>query len=211
MSSVDAKDIEKKRGENSPGPTDSIRTGDELVEFFKGILKPLGYRRHRRAWYLDAPETVVIVDLQRSSWSESDTLNLGALVKAIDDGERAYGGPRPNIVDCHIRYLLDELFPEPPKRPARITPERARVHSLLDIEFTGTTIDPRQRATELRRIVVERLLPFLELCKTEAGIRKIVFDVLGFWNMGRWQLRERLDIPEELSSTTRVRRRRTRE
>lgn len=190
---------------------DAIGTGDELVQFFKEILKPLGYRKYRRAWYLDAPETVVIVDLQRSSWSESYTLNLGALVKAIDDGERAYGGPRPNIVDCHIRYTLDELFPEPPKRPARITPERARVHSVLDIEFTGTTNDPRQRAAELKKIVDERLLPFLELYKTEAGIRIIVFDVLGFWNLGGWQLKERLGIPEEFSSSTRVRRKRARD
>lgn len=201
----------KARSDIAPGPVTSIRTGDELVQFFKEILKPLGYRKHRRAWYLDAPETVVIVDLQRSSWSESYTLNLGALVKAIDEGERAYGGPRPNIVDCHIRYDLSDLFPEPPKRPARITPERARVHSLLDIEFTGTTIDPRQRAAELRKIVDERLLPFLELYKTEAGIRKIVFDVLGFWGMGRWQLKERLGVPDALNWTTRVRRKRARD
>lgn len=189
---------------------ESIRTGDELVQFFKDILKPRGFKKHRRAWYLDTPETVIIVDLQRSSWSECYTLNLGVLVKSIDTGKRAYGGPRPNIVDCHLRYDLSDLFPEPPKRPAKITPERARVHELLDIELAGSDIDPQQRVQELKRIVDERLLPFLGLYKTEAGIRKIVMEVLGFWGMGWWKLREHLGIPQELIGTTRVRRRRAR-
>ena len=187
---------------------DSIRTGDELVQLFKEILKPLGYRKHRRAWYLDAPETVVIVDLQRSSWSESYTLNLGALVKAIDDGERAYGGPRPNLVDCHIRYTLDELFPDPPRRPAKIKPERARVHLLLRPDYVE--IDPGQRAKELRQIVDERMLPFLDLYKTEARIRKAIVDVLGFWGMANGDLRDHLGIPKELFGSTRVRRRHSR-
>lgn len=198
----------KTRCNIAPEPIDSVQTGDELVQFFKEILKPLGYRKHRRAWYLDAPETVVIVDLQRSSWSESCKINLGAFVKALDTGERAFGGPRPNIVDCQVRYTLDELFPDPPKRPAKITPERARIHLLLHLDIA--TVDPQTRAKELRQIVEERMLRFLELYKTEAGIRKAIVDVLGFWGMVNGDLRDRLGIPMELFGSTRVRLRRAR-
>lgn len=79
--------------------------------------------------------------------------------------------------------------------------ERQKILDLLDFNAMGP--GHARRMDKLTRIFDERLLPFLEHCKTEAGIRKAIVEVLGFWHMTSVALRKRLKIPEALYGSAR--------
>lgn len=172
-----------------------------LEALLKRALKPLGFSKTGHNWRLETEETVVVVNLQKSPWSHDYYLNIGALVRTIDDGSRTYGGSRPSVVDCHFRIRLEDLFPDKPAPDKVVADARQKILDLLDFNAMGPA--HARRMKKLASIIDERLLPFLELCKTEAGIRKAIVDVLGFWYMTTPALRKRLKIPEALHGSAR--------
>lgn len=181
-----------------------MRTNDAVREFealLQRAFKQRGFSKSGRNWHLETAETVVVVNLQKSPWSHDYYLNIGALVRSIDDGSRTYGGSKPSVVDCHFRIRLEDLFPDKPAPGKVVDAARQAIHDLLDFNEIGTA--HAQRMEKLAQIVDDRLLPFLELCKTEAGIRKAIVDVLGFWYMTTPALRKRLKIPEKLYGSAR--------
>lgn len=173
----------------------------EFEALLKRAFKPFGFSKNGLNWRLETPETVVVVNLQKSSWSHDYYLNIGALVRSIDDGSRTYGGSKPSVVDCHFRIRLEDLFPDKPAPGKVIDAARRKIHDLLDFNEAGPA--HAQRMENLAHIIDEHLLPFLELCKTEAGIRKAIVEVLGFWYMTTPALRKRLNIPETLYGSAR--------
>jgi hypothetical protein len=171
-----------------------VSSGKDLERVVHEFLKPLGFRKTARTWRLDAPETIVVVNLQRSRWSESYYVNLGAMVKSVgDDPSYTRNRTRPSVVDCHYRIRVDDLLRGKPVPPAKISAEQARMHALLEFDFSP--IDPLVREAELRAVIEGHVLPFLELCKSEAGIRTAIIDRLKSSHMTSYLLRKRLGIP----------------
>lgn len=165
----------------------------ELETLLAALLRPVGFRREGRNWRQDLPDVIQIVNLQRSRWSDRFYLNIGVFVKVVqNDPGRVRNKAKPNIVECHYRIRLEDLFPGPPVPPKKISAEQIRLYELLDLE--DRRIDPKARETELRSMIEQRMLPFLELCRTEAGILSAIQQELAPGYMLYWVLRDRLGL-----------------
>ena len=171
-----------------------VESGKDIERLLTQCLRPEGFRKKGKYWYLDTPEVVVFVNLQRSQWSETYYLNLGVLVKSIrNEPWPIRDRTRPKAGVCHYTIRVEDLFTEEPVPPTKVSPERMKVHELLD--FHSPVCDAEEREHELRRIFEERMLPFLRLCKTEAGIRRAIMEVLRDSYGTSGVLREHFNIP----------------
>lgn len=165
----------------------------DFEKLLTSLLRPLGFRRERRNWRLDLPEMIQVVNLQRSQWGNSFYLNIGVFVKALQNEPDPVRNPaKPSEMDCHFRVRLDNLLPGPPVPPTKISAEQIRLHELLDLE--DRRIHPSTREAELRAMIEQRMLPFLELCRSEAGILSVIERKLAPGYMLYWPLRDRLGL-----------------
>jgi len=165
----------------------------QLIDILQQELRPLGFRRDGSNWRLDTPETIIVVNLQKSSWSEAFDINLGALVKTLPDlPDQPRNRARLRIVDCHYCVRLDDLFCDGQEGEKSVLSQRAMVHALLD--FNALKIDAAKRRRGLEMIIRARMLPFLELCQTERGVETIVKEWGDPSYMMHWQLRDRLGL-----------------
>lgn len=165
----------------------------QLVDILQQELRPSGFRKDGSNWRLDTPETIVVVNLQKSRWSDAYDINLGTLVKSLPDlPDRPRNHARPSIVDCHYCVRFDDLFHEKQQGEESVSPRQAMVRALLD--FNALKIDTAKRTIGLQSIFRERMLPFLELCRTERGIEKIVKEWGDPSYLMHWQLRDRLGL-----------------
>jgi hypothetical protein len=119
------------------------------------MLRPAGFRKKVRNWRLETPETVAVVNLQRSRWGETYFLNFGILVKAIEVLTD------PKHYQCHARIRLPELMPD-----------RLRGHALFDL--SDSTIDPAEREKEIADAIRAYGFPLLQRCGTVAGLRDAI-------------------------------------
>ncbi len=165
----------------------------DLEKLLTSLLRPTGFRREGRNWRLDLPDVIQVVNLQRSRWSDSFYLNIGIFVRAVqNEPGRVRNEAKPNIVECHFRIRLEDLFTGPPVPPKKISAEQIRLYELLDLE--DRRIDPAAREAELRSIIEQRMLPFLELCRIEAGILSAIQQKLAPGYMLYRVLRDRLGL-----------------
>ena len=170
-----------------------VTDGKEFEKLLTSLLRPIGFRRERRNWRNDLPEVIQVVNLQRSQWSNSFYLNIGVFAKAIPNEPWCVRNPaKPSIVDCHFRIRLEDLFSGPPVPPTKISAEQIRLHELLNLE--DRRIGPATREAELRSMIEQRMLPFLELCRTEAGILSSIQRKVVSGYMLYWILRDRLGL-----------------
>lgn len=138
------------------------------------ILKPEGFRRKRRTWRLDTPETVLVVNLQRSQWSETYYLNLGVLVKSMKMIVE------PKEYQCQARRRLAELMPD-----------RLRGHAIFDL--CDSSVHPEGREKEITAAITDIALPLLLRCKTFEGLSEAVREDPLFGYSG--ELRKLIGIP----------------
>ena len=149
-----------------------------LEKLIASLLRAEGFRRDRRTWRLDLPELILIVHLQRSQWGDNFAMNIGAFVKAIrDEPWTIRDRARPRAQESHYRIRLENLFADQPiVPPNKISKAVERMHHLLDVGMGGAGSVPRE--TELTTIIEKRLIPFLRLCKDEAGLRGAIVTVV---------------------------------
>jgi hypothetical protein len=165
----------------------------DLEKLLTSLLRPVAFRREGRNWRLDLSDVIQVVNLQRSRWSDSFYLNIGIFVRAVqNEPGRVRSEAKPNIVECHFRIRLEDLFTGPPVPPTKISAEQIRLHELLNLE--DRRIGPATREAELRSMIEQRMLPFLELCRTEAGILSSIQRKVVSGYMLYWILRDRLGL-----------------
>jgi len=92
---------------NAISKTEQDATASELAQDITGILRPYGYKRKGSTWRHPTLDAVLVVNLQRSNWGGGVYINLGVLLKSIED--RA----EPLEQNCHLRARLERLCPEP--------------------------------------------------------------------------------------------------
>lgn len=162
------------------------------------LLRPEGFRRERRTWRLDLPELILIVHLQRSQWGENFYMGIGAFVKSIG-GEpwKIRDRTRPRAEEAHYGIRLEALFADQPiEPPNKISKAVERMHHLLDLSTGG--VGSARRETELTAIIEGRLIPFLRLCKDEAGLRAAIVAVVRDSFGATGVLRDSLNLPSGL-------------
>ncbi len=105
----------------------------DLEKLLTSLLRPVAFRREGRNWRLDLSDVIQVVNLQRSRWSDSFYLNIGIFVRAVqNEPGRVRSEAKPNIVECHFRIRLEDLFTGPPVPPTKISAEQIRLHELLN-------------------------------------------------------------------------------
>jgi hypothetical protein len=109
------------------------------------VAKPLGFRKRRNSWLLERPETVLVINVQKSSWGgEIYYVNLAIWVKAFGDVKD------PVEHRCHVRRRLCAFGTHD---------ECRRSEELLDFENAGPPLEARGSA--IREALTQRGLPFL--------------------------------------------------
>ena len=171
-----------------------IESGKDIERLLSQFLRPEGFRKKGKSWYLDTPEVVVFVNLQRSQWGKTYYLNFGALVKSIrNEPYPIRDRTRPKPGESHYTIRIQDLFPGRPIPPAKVTPDWMRTHALLD--FYSPVYDAEEREQEQSKIFEERLVPFLRLCRTESGVKKAIMEMVRSSHGTSGVLRDHLDIP----------------
>ncbi len=69
-------------------------------------LKSLGFRKKARTWWRDRDETIQVVNLQKSPYSERLHVNLGIYVRVLGTDTS------PSERHCQIRARLETVAPE---------------------------------------------------------------------------------------------------
>jgi hypothetical protein len=119
-----------------------ISNAEDLIEYLNHEFRRIGFAKVGDNWYLEYEDCIQVVNLQKSAYSEQYYLNLGILLKQLDETRH------PNEYNCHIRIRLNMLGS---------LPGLQRI-----IDFEDTSIHPKDRTTRLSRIIKEVILPFLE-------------------------------------------------
>jgi hypothetical protein len=68
-------------------------------------LKSAGYKKKARTWWRTTPDSIQVVNLQKSPYGEQVYVNLGLYVRALGNEEF------PPENRCHIRARLERVVP----------------------------------------------------------------------------------------------------
>lgn len=112
-----------------------------------GLVKRSG------SWYANNPETILVINLQKSQYGDSYYINVGLWLNALETQEF------PKEHHCHIRTRL-----------TRIVPATLEEHleELLDL---GTPIGDDVRSHELLEIFRSTLFPLISATATLGDLR----------------------------------------
>jgi hypothetical protein len=128
-----------------------MRSNNPIVDAVAGSLKPYGFRKNARSWYLENPETILIVNVQKSQFGNQFYLNCSVVFRSISTVEK------PKEYHGDIRFRLESVL---------LPSEAELCVKLLNLENELFADEERQaKFAEL----VERALPLLLRCRTEAG------------------------------------------
>jgi Domain of unknown function (DUF4304) len=92
------------------------RQENMIVRILDPVLRDKGFSRTKKTWYLARPETVLLVDLQKSEFSKKYYVNLGVSVLRLSTD------PRPKINKCPISHRLEMLVQEHERPSAEQAP-----------------------------------------------------------------------------------------
>jgi hypothetical protein len=119
------------------------------------ILEAHGFRRKGQSWYLQHPDVVGVIELQKSDLSECYYMNIGFLVRSLDPSHEY---PPERL--CHWRYRVEAIFPE------------MHIPVRRDLLSLGEEADDAERIEELQKFLTERVAPFVASIRTVDDIRK---------------------------------------
>lgn len=77
-----------------------------ILGIMSRIMKEFGFRKKRSTWYRENEEVIMVVNLQRSTWGKYFYLNVGVLIKALNNTKD------PPEHKCHIRDRIEENGPD---------------------------------------------------------------------------------------------------
>ena len=80
------------------------RQENAVIGALNSVLSERGFTRHKKAWYLSEPETILVVDLQKSNWSSTYYLSFGVLLRQLSQLQK------PKLTECHVFQRLESLL-----------------------------------------------------------------------------------------------------
>lgn len=116
------------------------------------FAKTSGFKKKASSWYLARPETIVVLNLQRSQWGPRYFVNVGVWISELELLEF------PKAHQCHITTRLEALT-------AGAVPSLAKLLDLSEL------LDDRDRMAQLRQVFVEHLVPVLAASISVASLR----------------------------------------
>ncbi|RWC58985.1 MAG: DUF4304 domain-containing protein [Mesorhizobium sp.] len=127
----------------------------ELTYLLNDELSRYGFRKKSTTWYRDLQESLQVVDLQKSNFSNLFYANICC----VPGGMSVDGLPTPKENKCPIRIRLDSAFPK----------NKIEIQKALDLDSKEITDD--DRATMISIFLRELILPFLENLKDLKNIK----------------------------------------
>jgi hypothetical protein len=119
---------------------------------FDEFGKTVGGSQKSGSWYVRSPETIVVLNLQKSNYSVRYFVNVALWLNALGEAD----APKEN--KCPVRTRLNELLPDLLDQ---------RVDELLDLNYA---MDDESRREELEILLQAHLLPAVEASSTLAGL-----------------------------------------
>jgi len=126
-----------------------------LTDVIDSQLKPAGFKRKASTWYKANTDTIVLLNLQKSSYGPQYYINIAVWLRAFGDVDT----PKEN--ECHIRLRWESIVPGNEKHLER----------LLDLE--NGSLSDAARISEIELLVRNHVLPFLLQVSSLMEIRSI--------------------------------------
>ncbi len=126
----------------------------KLKQQFADKLNPANFKLKSNAWYKENEENTIVVELQKSNYSESYFLNIAVWLKALGDNQF------PKERFCHIRMRADSYF----------TDSGAEIADTLD--FSETELDSEKSAS-IDRLLLEKVLPLSDKLSSIEGLKEL--------------------------------------
>lgn len=124
----------------------------QVVSAVAPTLKGKGFRRAALTWRLTMHETILVINFQKSSWSDCFHLNCGVYFRRLG------AELNPPESRCHLR-VRSERLPQAPMELSRA------------LSFDEHP-DLPDRAQRLQRLLQQYAIPWLEARHTEATARQ---------------------------------------
>lgn len=135
-----------------------VKTDNPIKLAVEAALKSAAFRRKSNTWYRELEETIITLNVQKSSFGEQYYVNLGVFVKGL---AQVRSEVPPGEHECHVRLRLESL-----------TPDRERYVQQVVLNLEDGSIGAAERQQRIHRLIEEVALPFLLQCSTGAGIRE---------------------------------------
>jgi len=127
----------------------------ELKKVLNNELSQYGFHRKGSTWLLKKKEVIVLVNLQKSNYGEYYYINIGFLLRHIDDIQN------PRVEFCHLQGRADGISEN----------DTSLVSSLLDLE---SSLDDENRINLFSLFIREKIIPLVLSGVTIQGLREIV-------------------------------------
>ena len=106
----------------------------KLRAVIDAVLTSYGFTKRRSAWYRYYPETIVVLDLQKSDYGGQYYVNLAVTLRALNPEDY------PPEHKCHIRMRLE-----------RIVDDAAKVSAVFNLE--DSSIGAEERLQHIREMI----------------------------------------------------------
>ncbi len=143
-----------------------------LAQAVSPLLKQAGFKKKGQSWRFSTPETIAVLNLQKSQWGPGYYVNLGVLIRALDTH------PQPDVFSCPLQTRLVNLLP--------------KLHAARELfDFSNSKYDTDEGYTEMAEVVRSYALPFLKQCDSLEGVRDAI---QANPRLGLWTWRNALDF-----------------
>ena len=119
---------------------------------FDQFAKTLGARKKSGSWYLAGPDSIVVLNLQKSSYSSRYYINIGVWFTGLGLAK----DPKPT--HCHLQARAETLLEEA---------DRPRLEELLAV---GNGRAPGVHELELLEALSSQVRPYVEAGQTLVGL-----------------------------------------
>ena len=123
----------------------------EFKNVFDSVAKVNGFAKAFGGWYKDSSECLAILELQKSSFSDSYYLNIKIFIQGAFD--RTYL-PNKDLIKSSMGHITNQI----------------RDKAIFDFD---ESMDDEKRKEGLKKLFSEFIIPFTDKALTKSGIREL--------------------------------------
>jgi len=118
-------------------------------------LTSAGFKKKGQAWYLDNPDLIGVLELQKCDWGYNYFVNIGFYIRALGQKDDF-----PHERMCHLRYRVESIFHD----------LHIEICKMLIVHEDG---DIESRLEQLQDLLTNRIVPFFMSVRTISDLKRI--------------------------------------